>query len=165
MLSSAPAIPLQSIDFLNGGNGRRLSLVTASGREFLTNRDGLPSPNVLTPIEGHTPADTPPESATPSETGTPPESEGTTEYPGVAAAAASAQHDRRKSMFGDIEDGGSIRKVPSRGGIWHDNVSDVLGLGLYAFFSYRGRVWWWPHLKRVGGFRIRWLLDGALGAQ
>ncbi|TXT03891.1 hypothetical protein VHUM_04314 [Vanrija humicola] len=132
MLSSAPAIPLQSIDFLNGGNGRRLSLVAANGREFLTNRDGLPSPGVLTPIEGHTPADTPPESATPSETGTPPQ-----------------QHDRRKSMFQDVDDGGSIRKVPSRGGIWHDNVSDVFLLCVFLLSSVAVAP------LRVGGFRIR----------
>jgi hypothetical protein len=110
MLSSSPAIPLHSIDF-DDHHQRRLSLTTAAGHRIFTAQDGLPSPEHLTPISG-TPGQTP--------VGTPPESE-----------SGSAPVSRRPSdmaLDGDgngysSEDGTSLRKVPSRGGLWHDEVS------------------------------------------
>lgn len=113
MLSATPAVPLSSIDFADP-HGRRLSLRTAHGREFLTHRDGLPSPEHLTPVSG-TPL-----------TGTP-----------VLSGAASpvdvsddeliisSPNHSRTAFNEDYEDGETLRKVPSNGGIWHDHhVSD-----------------------------------------
>jgi len=51
MLSSAPSVPLHSIDF-HDDDRRRLSLRTHGGQEYLTAHDGLPSPEHLTPISG-----------------------------------------------------------------------------------------------------------------
>ncbi|EIW69872.1 hypothetical protein TREMEDRAFT_73643 [Tremella mesenterica DSM 1558] len=63
MLSSSPAVPLESIEFADDQR-RRLSLVTAHGQRILTAHDGLPSPEHLTPISG-----TPGTSAPPSREG------------------------------------------------------------------------------------------------
>lgn len=96
MLSSSPAIPLSSIDFAQdhqGGTGRRLSLMTANGKEFFTNRDGLPSPHVLTPVEGNTPT-------------------------GSGTHTPRSVDDREH-----YDQGNSLFKANSRGGIWHDEVS------------------------------------------
>ncbi|ORY35871.1 hypothetical protein BCR39DRAFT_37646 [Naematelia encephala] len=103
MLSSSPAVPISSINF-HDTHRRRLSLVTEHGRELLTNHDGLPSPEHLTPISGtprgNTPAD------------------------GLSPAVSDSESDspsRRGSDSG--EDGNnftSLAKVPSRGGLWHD---------------------------------------------
>ncbi|WWC65450.1 uncharacterized protein I303_108068 [Kwoniella dejecticola CBS 10117] len=121
MLSSSPAIPLSSISFGEGGN-RRLSLVTASGQELFTARDGLPSPEHLTPITGAT---------TPANASEPPsaplsrrQSADTTN-----TSSASLFHDEPQDVPLHTEptyekykelDSTSLRKVPSRGGIWHE---------------------------------------------
>lgn len=108
MLSSSPAVPISSFNFADGSR-RRLSLVTEHGKELYTAHDGLPSPQHLTPITGQTPAEhTPEEGNTPNE-----------------SPHGSRQVSRRASTLdqGGVEDGGSLRKVPSRGGLWHDEVS------------------------------------------
>lgn len=108
MLSASPAIPLSSIEF-DQGNGRRLSLTTAHGRQFFTHRDGLPSPEQLTPIGG-TPAG--------SGAGTP-----------LGSNSDSDPNSRRASdnnLNEHYEDGGTLYKANSRGGIWHDDVSTTV---------------------------------------
>ncbi len=102
MLSSSPAVPIHSINFADQQR-RRLSLVTAHGQEIHTAHDGLPSPEHLTPISGtpygHSPA---------------------------GSDAGSAPISRRGSEQGQgyfFEEGTSLKKVPSRGGLWHDEVS------------------------------------------
>nr|ODN90074.1 HAL protein kinase [Cryptococcus depauperatus CBS 7841] len=74
-------------------NRRRLSLVTTEGREMLTAHDGLPSPGSLTPVAGGTPSD--------------------------GSDSGSAPMSRRESGSG----GTSLRKVSSRGGLWHDDLN------------------------------------------
>ncbi|WWD08527.1 hypothetical protein V865_006639 [Kwoniella europaea PYCC6329] len=115
MLSSSPAVPLSSISF-GDGNGRRLSLVTASGQELFTARDGLPSPEHLTPITG---------ASTPNNLSEPPSqplsrrpSVGNEEFhdePQDVPLGAEPQYEKYKEL-----DSTSLRKVPSRGGIWHE---------------------------------------------
>ncbi|CAK9785849.1 hypothetical protein CC85DRAFT_304288 [Cutaneotrichosporon oleaginosum] len=101
MLSSTPAIPLQSIDL--DQNGRRLSLRTAGGLELFTNRDALPSPEHLTPIEGNTPLAS--GAATPrSENG--------------GGNSRQPSHVNVQDHF--VEGGGGLYKANSRGGLWHD---------------------------------------------
>ncbi|WVQ86026.1 hypothetical protein IAT38_008194 [Cryptococcus sp. DSM 104549] len=105
MLSSSPAVPLSSINF--AGGGRRLSLVTHEGRELFTAHDGLPSPEHLTPITGNTPTDSEAGSAPLSRRGSDMHLDGQQH----AASRDGAVH----------SDGASLKKVPSRGGIWHDD--------------------------------------------
>ncbi|WVR08460.1 hypothetical protein IAU60_005515 [Kwoniella sp. DSM 27419] len=103
MLSASPAVPLSSINFADGGQ-RRLSLVTAHGRELYTAHDGLPSPEQLTPI-GHTPTASEPNS-----------------NPLSRRVSDEAVVDDESTPAGYTnQDGTSLRKVPSRGGIWHDD--------------------------------------------
>lgn len=99
MLSSTPAIPLSSIEMDSGG--RRLSLRTAGGMELFTNRDALPSPEHLTPIEGHTPT-------------------------GSGAATPRSENGRSRQasqtqLVDHYEDGQGLYKAPSNGGLWHDS--------------------------------------------
>lgn len=101
MLSSTPAIPLSSIDL--DQHGRRLSLRTAGGLELFTNHDALPSPEHLTPIEGHTPAGS--GAVTPR-----------SDYGG------SRQHSQT-ALQEQYAEGESLHKASSRGGLWHDEVS------------------------------------------
>ena len=105
MLSSSPAVPISSINW-SDDNRRRLSLVTEHGREFNTAHDGLPSPRHLTPISGNTPAATTPDNGSP-----------------FGSDAGSAAVSRRTSEADLLDGGASLRKVPSRGGLWHDEVS------------------------------------------
>ncbi|KAL7422260.1 serine/threonine protein kinase [Cryptotrichosporon argae] len=111
MLSSSPAVPLASIDFADPSR-RRLSLVTAHGQELLTHRDGLPSPEHLTPVSG-TPYATTPASGSPagSDAGSAPPSRRESE---TALAGVEGARDDAPGI------GHTLRKVPSRGGIWHD---------------------------------------------
>lgn len=110
MLSSSPAVPIQSINFPDP-HRRRLSLVTGHGQEIFTAHDGLPSPEHLTPISGTPYAVSP-----------------------AGSEAASNPISRRGSAQGYTgEDGASLRKVPSRGGLWHDEVSQI-GCVLWKVF-------------------------------
>jgi len=93
MLSASPAVPINSFSFTDGHN-RRLSIVDQHGRELLTSHDGLPSPEHLTPVSG-------------SEAGS------------LPVSRRSSSQDVRVGMTG----GEGLRKVPSRGGLWHDDPS------------------------------------------
>ncbi|WVQ95708.1 hypothetical protein IAU59_002807 [Kwoniella sp. CBS 9459] len=108
MLSSSPAVPLSSINFADP-HRRRLSLVTAHGQEIFTAHDGLPSPEHLTPISGHTP--------TASEPGSNPLSR--------RGSDSAVADDYSTHETGDVgyrgARGTDLQKVPSRGGIWHDD--------------------------------------------
>lgn len=112
MLSSSPAVPISSFSFADG-NRRRLSFVTENGKEMYTAHDGLPSPQHLTPIAGNTAEHTPEEGTTPNE-----------------SPQASTTVSRRTSNLDEAQDGGALRKVPSRGGLWHDEVSNRYSLPL-----------------------------------
>lgn len=118
MLSATPAVPLSSIDFADP-HGRRLSLRTAHGREFFTHRDGLPSPEHLTPVSGTPVSGGTPLSGTPvlSGNGTP------LEVSDDELVLESANHSRTE-LHEHYEDGQPLYKVPSNGGIWHDDVSN-----------------------------------------
>jgi hypothetical protein len=105
MLSSSPAVPISSINWTDD-NRRRLSLVTEHGREFNTANDGLPSPRHLTPISNNTPATSTPDGGSP-----------------FGSEAGSAAVSRQPSEHDLLDSGASLRKVPSRGGLWHDEVS------------------------------------------
>ncbi|BEJ11486.1 hypothetical protein CspHIS471_0109080 [Cutaneotrichosporon sp. HIS471] len=99
MLSSTPAIPLQSIGL--DQNGRRLSLRTAGGLELFTNRDALPSPEHLTPIDGNTP-----------------DASGA-----VTPMSDNGGGNSRKASHLNMKDypgGEGLHKSDSRGGLWHD---------------------------------------------
>ncbi|WRT70528.1 uncharacterized protein IL334_007526 [Kwoniella shivajii] len=104
MLSSSPAVPLSSINF-SDDNQRRLSLMTASGREIFTARDGLPSPEHLTPIEGVTPTASEPGSRSISRQ--------------TSTDDLSHHEEPHYERYKEL-DTTSLRKVPSRGGIWHE---------------------------------------------
>lgn len=117
MLSSSPAVPLSSIDFENGG--RRLSLRTAGGLELFTNRDALPSPEHLTPIDGHTPAT--------SGAATPRSDNG------------SSRHPSQVGLQEHYDDGQTLYKAPSHGGLWHDGFE--VGVTCRLLSTQRGR----PH--------------------
>ncbi|KAK4688262.1 hypothetical protein P7C73_g1847, partial [Tremellales sp. Uapishka_1] len=114
MLSSSPAIPLSSINFAQ--NGRRLSLVTAHGQELLTAHDGLPSPEHLTPIQGHTPTDSP--SPGTSEDGSRPVSRRGSDM-ALNDAGGGGGGGGYKAASGNDE-AHHLKKVDSRGGMWHD---------------------------------------------
>lgn len=119
MLSANPAVPLSNIDFADL-HGRRLSLRTAHGREFLTHRDGLPSPEHLTPVSG-TPVAGSPLTGTPilSGSGSPIE---VSEVSDDELVLESRNHSRTE-LHENYEDGQTLYKAPSHGGIWHDDVS------------------------------------------
>ncbi|RSH76834.1 uncharacterized protein EHS24_005235 [Apiotrichum porosum] len=104
MLSSTPAIPLSAIEFAHESNGRRLSLTTAQGRQFFTHRDGLPSPDTLTPIGG-----------TPTTSGAATPAESSDSAPGSRSASG-------QNLNEHYDDGNSLFKANSRGGLWHDQV-------------------------------------------
>jgi len=109
MLSASPAVPLSAIEFAPDGHGRRLSLTTAHGRQFFTHRDGLPSPEVLTPIGG-TPAGS--GAATP-----------------IGSSSDSDPNSRRGSQNNldkGYDEGTSLFKADSRGGIWHSADVSVI---------------------------------------
>ena len=108
MLSSNPAVPISSINFADDDR-RRLSIMTHHGREMFTHHDGLPSPDVLTPI-GHTPAEgnTP---LTRSPVGTPPDSEPPSLSGSRRGSAANVGYQG--------EDGDSLKKLTSH----RDDVS------------------------------------------
>lgn len=99
MLSSSPAVPLSSIDFADQ-HRRRLSLVTAEGRQIFTAHDGLPSPEHLTPISG-TPGASEPSSLAPSREGS----------------------RRGSDMEFGLDGGASLRKVPS-----HAHEDDLVSI-------------------------------------
>jgi hypothetical protein len=109
MLSASPAVPLSSIEFAPNTHGRRLSLTTAHGRQFFTHRDGLPSPDVLTPIGG-----TPHGSGAATPVGSSSDSE-----PHSNSRRGSGNDLRQQERY---DEDNSLHKVNSRGGIWH-NVS------------------------------------------
>ncbi|WVW81093.1 hypothetical protein I302_103084 [Kwoniella bestiolae CBS 10118] len=118
MLSSSPAVPLSSISF-GDGNQRRLSLVTASGQELFTARDGLPSPEHLTPITGATtPNVSEPPSQPLSRRGSSNNITGEEQFhdePQDVPLHTEPEYEKYKEL-----DSTSLRKVPSRGGIWHE---------------------------------------------
>ncbi|ODN99364.1 HAL protein kinase [Cryptococcus wingfieldii CBS 7118] len=144
MLSSAPAVPLHSINFADP-NQRRLSLMTHAGREIFTAHDGLPSPGNLTPVQDGTPNGS--EYAVgSSDGGSAPISrrdsemvlqESSSEDSAYSARASqngngvadsqttlntmggADRHVQGRESEGDAETG--LRKVPSRGGIWHED--------------------------------------------
>lgn len=111
MLSSSPAIPLSSINF-TGGDRRRLSLVTAQGHELTTSHGALPSPEHLTPIGG-----------TPT-TGSPAMSESGSQ---PTSRRGSAMALNESVILDDTVDnmGGQLKKVPSRGGLWHEDPVSI----------------------------------------
>ncbi|WWC92075.1 uncharacterized protein L201_007029 [Kwoniella dendrophila CBS 6074] len=138
MLSSSPAIPLSSISFGDGEHGqRRLSLVTAQGRELFTAKDGLPSPESLTPIRGETGENTPSNlSEPPSQPLSRRQSSSNFNDSATINTMTTTATDNN-SVFHDEPqdiplhqepqyekykelDTTSLRKVPSRGGIWHE---------------------------------------------
>jgi hypothetical protein len=108
MLSSNAPVPIHKFDF--SGDGRRLSIHTAHGR-VLNSNDGLPSPEHLTPITGNTPAMTPRGG---SPIGSP------TESPAMSRMGSDADFNAPQW---EGQDGGELKKVNSRGGLWHDDVS------------------------------------------
>ena len=117
MLSSSPAVPISSFTFPDQ-HRRRLALVTEHGKELFTAHDGLPSPEHLTPISG-----TPHSSVTPND-GSPTGSD-----TGSAAVSRKGSESYISGGGGGggrgggvSGDGTSLRKVPSRGGLWHDEV-------------------------------------------
>lgn len=111
-----------------------------------TAHDGLPSPEHLTPISGHSP----PEGVTPTSVRSP-----------MATPPASTPISRNGSQLVlDGDEGTNLRKVPSRGGMWHDHeVSNQIlpsrhhtlcfGPFLLAMFpaSYLGTVIHRPRVK------------------
>ncbi|ODO10453.1 hypothetical protein I350_01048 [Cryptococcus amylolentus CBS 6273] len=160
MLSSAPAVPLHSINFADP-NQRRLSLMTHEGREIFTAHDGLPSPGNLTPVQGGTPNGS--EYAVgSSDGGSAPisrrDSEMVLQESSSEDSAYSARASQNGNGTGDSQTtlntmggadrqvqgreyegdaGTGLRKVPSRGGIWHEDPkwSDPL-LGIPHIFSF-----------------------------
>ncbi|ODN82782.1 hypothetical protein L202_01058 [Cryptococcus amylolentus CBS 6039] len=144
MLSSAPAVPLHSINFADP-NQRRLSLMTHEGREIFTAHDGLPSPGNLTPVQGGTPNGS--EYAVgSSDGGSAPisrrDSEMVLQESSSEDSAYSARASQNGNGTGDSQTtlntmggadrqvqgreyegdaGTGLRKVPSRGGIWHED--------------------------------------------
>lgn len=132
MLSSSPAIPIHKFDF-HGNDRRRLSLHTSHG-QFTTSQDGLPSPDGLTPITGNTPAvGMTPIDGSPahSEAGSAPMSRRGSEFQHYSMSQSQHSHHGDQSETAtplrspswEGQDGGELRKVPSRGGLWHDDVS------------------------------------------
>jgi hypothetical protein len=104
MLSASPAIPLSNIEFAPDGNGRRLSLTTANGRQLFTHRDGLPSPDALTPIGG-----------------TPAGSGAATPIGSNSDSDPNSRHGSGNNLNEHYAVGTSLFKANSRGGLWHDN--------------------------------------------
>lgn len=103
MLSAKKPVPISGFQF--SPDGRRLSIHT-EGRT-ITSHEGLPSPEHLTPING-TPAMTPRD-------GSPTGSD--TDSPAMSREVSEAPH-------WNGQDGGALSKVNSRGGLWHEDVSD-----------------------------------------
>lgn len=153
MLSSNAPVPIHKFDF--SGDGRRLSIHTAHGKT-LTSHDGLPSPEHLTPITGNTPAMTPRD-------GSPTGSD--TDSPMMSRTGSDAGFSAPRW---EGQDGGELKKVNSRGGLWHDDVSICTGPGRSAkklflcppLSNYNpvrlghrawdeGHLVYWPGIKRL----------------
>ena len=140
MLSSSPAIPIHKFDF-HDRDRRRLSLHTAHG-QFTTSQDGLPSPEGLTPVTGMTPGHgmtpidgSPDVSPAPSA----PMSRRGSSHPGAGGGVGghgdqSETATPLRSPTWDGPDGGDLAKVPSRGGLWHDEVSIYKQLSIGVCF-------------------------------
>lgn len=104
MLSSAPAVPIHSINW-SDDNRRRLSLVTAHGRELGIPHEGLPSPEHLTPISG---GQTPVGGHTPATGHSPPGSEG------GSAPASRRGSEKNGGVPSHIDLTDRLHRVPSR---------------------------------------------------
>lgn len=120
MLSANPAVPLHKINFADT-HRRRLSLVDAHGRELYTAHDGLPSPEALTPVTGGNTPGLSPLGGSPA--GSPGISRRTSQVDSAPISRRPSDSNLLDDDHGPLPDGGRLTKVPSRGGLWHDEVS------------------------------------------